>query len=258
MSPTLFKRKLPLVLLFSALMGAPAAAQAADFDFSINFGVADSSWSAGPQLAYVSPGVYAVVNSPQGVFLADGYYWTQRGSRWFRVSDRGNHWHRVRRYQVPYRVRRLSVARYRNLRPANQSWLVYAHDVRGRWDGRGAVPPRHVRHDRWNRGRRGHDHRDQRRWNRGRGHDRWDHDRDRRGRGRWDRDDRHRGRDHDRDRGDRRWSRDDDDHRDRSRGRGDRRWSRDDDDDRRDRSRNRGRRGRGDRDDDDRRERDDD
>ena len=257
MSPTLFKRKLPFVLLLSALMGAPAAAQAADFDFSINFGTTDRGWSAGPQLAYVRPGVYAVVNSPQSIFLANGFYWTQRGSRWYRASDRGDHWRRVRRWRVPHRVRRLPVARYRNIRPAGQNWLVFAHDVRGRWDGRGGVPPRRIRHDRWNRGR--HDHRDQRRWNRGRGHDRWDHDRDRRhrGRGRWDRDDRHRGRDHDRDdRRGRRWSRDDDDdRRDRNRGR---RWSRDDDDDdRRERSR-RGRRGRGDRDDDDRHERDDD
>ena len=37
-----------------------------------------------PELAYVSPGVYTVVNSDNPVFYSDNYYWRYDGGHWYR------------------------------------------------------------------------------------------------------------------------------------------------------------------------------
>ena len=58
---------------------------------------------AGPQLAYVGPGVQVIADYDYPVFYSDGFYWRYDGGLWYRSGfyDRG--WGVS--YNVPYAVR---------------------------------------------------------------------------------------------------------------------------------------------------------
>ncbi len=54
-----------------------------------------------PPLVVVSPGVQVVEDHDDEVFFADGWYWVQRDSRWFRTRDHRGSWAVVEPAIVP-------------------------------------------------------------------------------------------------------------------------------------------------------------
>lgn len=94
-----------------------------------------------PSLAYVGPGVYAVVDYDIPVFYSDNYYWLYSGSIWYRSSYYNRGW--VRYPRVPVAIRQIRQPyRYRHYRPRGrvyrQNEIPRArrdYDQRARRDG---------------------------------------------------------------------------------------------------------------------------
>jgi hypothetical protein len=75
---------------------------------------------AGPQMAYVAPGVQVIADYDYPVFYSDGYYWRYNGGMWYRSGFYNRGW--ALSYNVPVGVRGIA-------RPEG-----YAH-YRGNWNG---------------------------------------------------------------------------------------------------------------------------
>lgn len=159
-----------LLALLAACLLVPTAARAGDvdIDFSFNASFGDDS----PDLVYVEPGVYAVVDHSYPVVVADGYFWTHHHDRWWRTRSYGARWVPVEVRVVPQRVVGVPLVRYRSFHPTSDHVLVYSRDVRGHYDGRGAVPPGHLKHHRAKAKKHdsGRSHGPEARGNSGRGH----------------------------------------------------------------------------------------
>ena len=126
------------VLLTLGLGGLGAAALGGCL-LRTGVGVSGGVAVAGPDLVYVSPGVYVVSDYNDSVFYSDGYYWRYDSGYWYRSGYYNRGW--IRAGNVPMGVRRIDRPRgyvhYRARGP-----VYHRGDVDHR---RGAPPPRNGR-----------------------------------------------------------------------------------------------------------------
>jgi hypothetical protein len=93
-----------------ALLTAAALAVGCTGGYVASSGTAYATYST-PDLAYVSPGVYAVADYDYPVFYSNNYYWRYDNNRWYRSAyyDRGWTYARppqvIARIESPYRYR---------------------------------------------------------------------------------------------------------------------------------------------------------
>lgn len=73
-------------LIFSILCATALAGCAARADYTVAASVAS------PGLAYVGPGIYAVVDYDYPVFYADHYYWRFDRGRWYQSPRHDGAW----------------------------------------------------------------------------------------------------------------------------------------------------------------------
>lgn len=86
-------------------------------------------WAAPPPVYEVSPGVQVVEGYDQEVFLSNGYYWVERGGRWYWTTDYRGHWVPAPYARVPVFIRDHRRGYY--VRWHHRGWRQHRRDMRG-------------------------------------------------------------------------------------------------------------------------------
>jgi len=116
-------------LLPVMLLGALAASGCYSEEPAVGYSA--SVGYAGPDMAYVAPGVQVIADYDDPIFYSDGFYWRNDGGYWYRSPYYTGGWVGVR--DVPYGIRGVQEPwRYSHYR-AGATWN------NGRWEGGRAV-----------------------------------------------------------------------------------------------------------------------
>jgi hypothetical protein len=133
-------KRLLAVAFTVALFQTASLAQADDFSFSINVGGPPVVISQPPDFLYPPElGFGVAVGVPYDMYYIDGIYYIYRGGGWFRTSNYGDNWIKMRHRELPPALRRYKVAKIHEFR--DREYRTYSQD-RAHYRGRAFRPSR--------------------------------------------------------------------------------------------------------------------
>lgn len=150
-------KRLLAVAFTVALFQTASMAQADDFSFNINVGGPPVVMSQPPDFLYPPElGFGVAVGVPYDMYYIDGIYYIYRGGGWFRTSNYGGSWVKMRHRDLPPALRRYKIAKIHEFR--DREYRVYSQD-RAHYRGRAFRPGRPAgeeHHEMKGPGREGH------------------------------------------------------------------------------------------------------
>jgi hypothetical protein len=136
-------KRLLAVAFTLALFQTASIAQADNFSFSINVGGPPVVIEQPPDFLYPPElGFGVAVGVPYDMYYIDGIYYIYRGGGWFRTSNYGDNWIKMRHRELPPALRRYKIYKIHEFR--DREYRSYSQD-RTHYRGRAFRPSRPAR-----------------------------------------------------------------------------------------------------------------